>query len=413
MPRSEKVTFTGALGDTLAARLEVPDGAPAAWAMFAHCFSCSKNIRAATRIAACLAAQGIGVLRFDFTGLGASEGDFANTNFSSNLGDLEAAATYMRDNHGAVSLLVGHSLGGAAVLAVAERLPEVKAVATIGAPADADHVTHLFADSVPEIEQRGEAEVDLGGRPFRIKRQFLDDIRAQKLTESVTGLGRALLVLHAPRDDTVGIENATRLFAPARHPKSFVSLDDADHWLSRGADADYAAAIIAAWASRYAGAATRGEVAVPVAPPGSVVVSETGSGPFAEVISVGGRHVLRADEPQGYGGDDSGPSPYDFLLAALGACKVMTMRMYANRKGFALRHAAATLKHDKIHAEDCAECETKDGKVDQIAVEIAIDGDLSEEDRRRIFDIAERCPVHRTLNAEVVIQARLADDGAS
>ena len=408
--QSEKITFKGASGDALAARLDLPEGELMAYALWAHCFSCTKDIFAASRVAQGLTARGIAVFRFDFTGLGASEGDFANTNFSSNVGDLVAAADYMRNNLAAPKLLIGHSLGGAAVLVAASKVKEAVAVITIGAPADPAHVAKHFQKERAEIVAKGEAEVLLVGRPFRIKKQFLDDIENTKLERAIGGMRKALLVFHSPIDAIVSIDNAGRIFQAAKHPKSFVSLDDADHLLSRKADAVYVADVIAAWAARYlgtAGAAAEMVATLPAAAPGTVVVAETGTGKFANAVSVGGRHALKADEPVEQGGTDTGPSPYDYVLAGLGACKAMTMRLYAERKGIPMTRARVTLRHDKIHAEDCADCETKQGMIDRIDVEISIDGVIDEATRKRIAEIAERCPVHRTLTNEIKIESRL------
>lgn len=405
-PRSEKVTFTGTGGDQLAAKLDLPAGEPAAYALWAHCFSCTKDIFAASRVASGLTAHGIAVLRFDFTGLGASEGDFANTNFSSNVGDLVAAVDHLREHFEAPRMLIGHSLGGAAVLAAASQAPEAEAVCTIGAPADPAHVAHNFAAARPEIEARGEAEVLLAGRPFRIKKQFLEDIESQKLEQDIAGMRKALLVFHSPIDNTVGIENAGSIFQAAKHPKSFVSLDKADHLLSRKEDAAYVADVIAAWAARYiTTTATAPALPAPNAQPGTVVVAETGQGRFANAVSIGGRHAMLADEPESYGGTDTGPTPYELLMAGLGACKTMTMRMYAQRNRYPMEQARVTLKHDKIHAEDCAECETEDGRIDRIEVEVEVIGDMDEEIRQKIAHIASRCPVHKTLQSEVVIKS--------
>ncbi|NQU62562.1 MAG: OsmC family protein [Rhodospirillales bacterium] len=407
-PKSEKITFAGADGTPLAARLDLPEGKPQAYAIWAHCFSCTKDIFAASRVAAGLTARGIAVFRFDFTGLGASEGDFANTNFSSNVGDLVCAANHLRENFEAPKMLIGHSLGGAAVLAAASKVPEAEAVCTIGAPADPAHVAHLFQDARAEIEEKGEAEVLLVGRPFRIKKQFLEDIEGQKLEHDIATMKKALLVFHSPIDATVGIENAARIFQAAKHPKSFVSLDDADHLLSRKQDAAYVADVLAAWAARYicSGETEKAAASAVNAEPGTVVVTETGQGKFANTVSVGGRHSLLADEPADYGGTDTGPTPYDLVLAGLGACKTMTMRLYAERKGFPLERTQVTLKHNKIHADDCATCESKEGRIDSIEAEIEVFGDMDAETRRKIAAIAEKCPVHRTLQSEVVIESR-------
>ena len=405
---SEKFSFTGTDGQHLAARLERPRGRAHAVALFAHCFTCTKDIFAASRIAGGLAARGIAVLRFDFTGLGHSEGEFANTNFSSNVDDLVVAADHLRSAYEAPKIVIGHSLGGAAILAAAGRIPEAVAVATIGAPAEPAHVEHLFQAARPEIEARGEAEVLLAGRPFTIKKQFLEDIAATRLEAAIASLRKALLVFHAPRDATVGIENAGRIFAAAKHPKSFVSLDDADHLLSRHEDAAYVAEVLAAWAGRYLG---RTDEEPLTAAPGTVVVQETGEGKFTQRIAAGG-HRLRADEPESFGGDDSGPGPYDLVLAGLGACTSMTLRLYAERKGWPMSRVTVTLSHEKIHAEDCADCETRSGGLDRIERRLSIEGELDDEQRARLVEIANKCPVHRTLESEVVVATSLDDRAA-
>lgn len=397
------IHFPGALGTPLAARLDLPAEPPRAYALFAHCFTCSKESLAATRIGAALTARGFGVLRFDFTGLGGSGGDFANTNFSSNVADLVAAANWLRSAHQAPAILIGHSLGGAAVLAAAHEIPEAVAVATIGAPFEPAHVQHLLGDAAPAINANGEAAVSLAGRTFNIRKQFLDDLAQQNNQPRIAALRKALLILHSPRDTYVNIDNAAQIFMAAKHPKSFVSLDSADHLLTNKADALYVADVLAAWASRYVKAAD-----VPAsAAPGVVSVSETREGKFTQSVRVGAHH-LRADEPASVGGDDSGFTPYDLLLAGLGACTSMTLRMYADQKKWPLEHVSVRLSHQKIHAQDCAECETREGKVDRIEREIEITGDLDEAQRTRLMEIADKCPVHRTLHAEVSIVTRRA-----
>lgn len=402
--RTEKIQFTGSLGETLAARLDLPAGRPRAYALFAHCFTCSKDIFAAARIAGALTAHGIATLRFDFTGLGASGGEFANTNFSSNVQDLLAAAQYLRDNHEAPKILIGHSLGGAAVLAAAAQAPEAVAVATIGAPADPAHVAENFACDLDRIEAEGEAAVTLAGRQFTIQKQFLDDIAAQPMKEAIGQMRKALIVFHSPRDEIVDIGNAAEIYMAAKHPKSFISLDDADHLLTRKEDASYVAGVLAAWVDRYlpgegAREPARGEA-------GEVVVSENGIGKLSQDIIIG-PHVLAADEPESVGGADTGPTPYQLLSGALGACTTMTMRLYADRKEWPLERAAVTIRHDKIHAKDCEECETREGKVDEFVREIKLTGPLDDEQRRRLLEIAEKCPVHRTLHSEVTVTTRL------
>ena len=404
---SEKLEFTGHGGDALAARFDLPDGPVKAVALFAHCFTCSKDIPAARRIAARLAGLGIAVLRFDFTGLGHSQGEFANTHFSSNVADLVAAARHLEGMGKAPALLIGHSLGGAAVLAAAAEIPSAKAVVTIGAPADPAHVIHNFGCKIEEITEKGEAEVALAGRSFTIRRAFLDDISAARLTPAIAGLKRALLVLHGPRDQTVGIENAGEIFAAARHPKSFVTLDGADHLLSRAEDAEYAAEVIAAGARRYLnlkdGPAPAG------APEGIVRVSEADPAGFLQDVAVWPKHHLLADEPATYGGTDAGPGPYQLLSAGLGACTSMTVRMYARRKGWPLEHIAVDISHDKIHAQDCADCPDQTAKIDVFQRTISLDGPLDADQRARLLAIADRCPVHRTLEGTIRVETVLAE----
>jgi putative redox protein len=404
---AQRFDFPNAAGQNLAALLDVPPGAPRAYALFAHCFTCGKDIQAARRIAEALTALGIAVLRFDFTGLGASEGEFANTTFSSNVGDLIAAADALRRTKRAPAILIGHSLGGAAVLAAAGAVPEARAVATIAAPSDPAHVTGLIKDHLDAINTRGEVEVTLAGRPFRIRREFLADVAEQKLTARIADLRKALLIFHSPTDEIVSIDNASRIFAAARHPKSFVSLAGADHLLSRRSDANYVANVIHAWAERYLDAP---EVAArPSTPPPSqagedrVVVRETRQGKFQQEVTVG-RHRFLADEPTAVGGLDSGPGPYDLLLAGLGACTAMTLRLYAERKALPLDRVTVALKHSRIHAEDCADCETKEGMLDRIDRAIALAGNLDGEQRKRLIEIADKCPVHRTLTSEIEIR---------
>jgi uncharacterized OsmC-like protein/fermentation-respiration switch protein FrsA (DUF1100 family) len=405
---TERFQFTGEGGHQLSAALELPDGEPAAFALFAHCFTCGKDTLAAKRISVALAAKGIAVLRFDFTGLGSSEGDFANSTFSSNVADLVHAADHLRATRRAPSILIGHSLGGAAILAAAAQIPEAKAVATIAAPSDPAHVTGLFKQHIDDIRTRGEIEVSLAGRPFRIKREFLDDIGEHELIKDVTGLHKALLVMHSPVDDTVGIDNATKLFVSARHPKSFVSLDHADHLLTKPADALYAADVITAWASRYIETAKPAKAIDLPEAPRLVVVQETRKSKFNQIISVG-PHRLTADEPVAAGGEDAGPGPYDFLLAGLGACTSMTMRLYADRKSLPLDRVTVTLKHSKIHAKDCDECETREGMLDQIERNIAMDGGLDADQRKKLLEIADKCPVHRTLTSEIRIVTKAVE----
>lgn len=400
--KREQIEFSGHSGATLAARLDLPEGPVRAAAIFAHCFTCSKDIPAARRIAGRLAARGIAVLRFDFTGLGHSGGEFASTNFSSNVQDLVRAAEVMAERGLAPQLLVGHSLGGAAVIMAAGDIPQSRAVVTIGAPFDPSHVAHHFDGKLEQIRSRGEAMVSLGGREFLIRKQFLDDISATRLTERLAQLRRALLVLHSPHDEVVGIENASQIFLAAKHPKSFVTLDDADHMLSREQDAEYAAEVISSWATRYLDMAP--EPVTRTAPEGVVRVSEVSPDGFRQDVVVAGKHQLIADEPQSVGGTDMGPSPYQLVAAGLGACTTMTIRMYARRKGIPLEHVAVDVSHDKVHAEECAQCETRPGKLDVFRRAIRLEGDLSPDQRAALAEIADKCPVHRTLSERSVIE---------
>jgi uncharacterized OsmC-like protein/fermentation-respiration switch protein FrsA (DUF1100 family) len=405
---TERFQFTGEGGHQLAAALDLPEQEPLAYALFAHCFTCGKDVLAARRIAVALAAKGIAVLRFDFTGLGSSEGDFANSTFTSNVADLVRAADHLRETRKGPAILIGHSLGGAAVLAAAGQIPEAKAVVTIAAPSDPAHVTGLFKDRIEDIRRHGKVEVSLAGRPFHIRREFLDDVAEHNLMDHVTRLHKALLIMHAPTDDIVGIDNATRIFVAAKHPKSFVSLAGADHLLSERRDAAYVADVIAAWATRYLDDVVSDEAADPGKAPRSVVVQETRNSKFQQTVAVG-PHRMLADEPVAAGGEDTGPGPYDFLLAGLGACTSMTMRLYADRKSLPLERVTVTLSHSKIHAEDCAECETRAGMLDQIDRVIAMEGALDAEQRRKLMEIADKCPVHRTLTSEIHIVTRPAD----
>ncbi|TKW79904.1 MAG: OsmC family protein [Bradyrhizobium icense] len=402
---TERFQFAGTGGHQIAAALDLPDGAISAYALFAHCFTCSKDVLAAKRIAAALSARGIAVLRFDFTGLGSSEGDFANSTFSSNVADLVLAANHLRQTRKAPAILIGHSLGGAAILAAAGQIPEAKAVVTIAAPSDPAHVTGLFRENIENIRNQGEVEVSLAGRPFRIKREFVDDVTERKLTNDIAKLYKALLVMHSPTDDTVGIDNATHIFVAAKHPKSFVSLAGADHLLSQRRDSVYVADVIAAWAERYVEPAPAETPADLGMTPRRVVVQETRASKFQQAVTVGPHH-LTADEPVAAGGQDSGPGPYDFLLTGLGACTSMTMRMYADRKSLPLERVTVTLKHSKIYAKDCEECETREGMLDQIERDIAIEGALDDEQRKKLMEIADKCPVHRTLHSEIRIVTR-------
>ncbi len=402
------VTFRNSDGHQLKGLLDIPDSANSftPFALFAHCFTCSKNIRAAEHIARALTQVGIAVLRFDFAGLGESEGDFADTNFSSNVNDLLAASEYLATNYSAPVLLIGHSLGGTAILRAAADIKDAKAVVTIGSPARASHVSAMLASSRAEIERIGEATVELGGRPFTVKQQFLDDIEQQNLPESIATLRKALLIMHAPLDNIVEIENAGELFAHAKHPKSFVSLDKADHLLSRREDSLYAGRVIAEWASQYV------QIPIPatevILSDGIETVAKTGAiGYRTEVISAG--HRMLADEPASVGGSNLGPTPYGLLASALASCTTMTLRMYADRKKLDLKSVSVSVTHAKIHATDCGDCESSSGRIDEFQRELTLEGELTDEQRQRLLEIADMCPVHRTLHGEVKVRTNLVD----
>lgn len=400
---TERITFPGHNGAALAARLDLPDGPHLATALFAHCFTCGKDIPAARRISARLSSMGIAVLRFDFTGLGHSAGEFSNTSFTSNVDDLIAASAYLAARSMPPSLLIGHSLGGAAVLKAAAQMENIKAVATLGAPFDPGHVTHNFADALPEIMEKGVAEVSLGGRPFRIGKGFVEDVARDVLSPSIADLNAALLVLHAPRDEIVSIDNASQIFLAAKHPKSFVTLDSADHLITRGEDAEYAADVIATWARRYI--ALTPPAPPPGAPEGVLRISEADPGGYLTDITSSDGHHLLADEPLAYGGTNRGLSPYGFLSAGLGACTSMTIRMYARRKGWPLTHVSVDVNHNKVHAQDA---ETAVGeKIDTWRRRITLSGALDEDQRARLLEIADKCPVHRTLERSSTVITEL------
>ena len=404
MPERRKFEFEGSTGDNLAALLEVPDQPPIATALFAHCFTCGKDIAAASRISRALVKRGYAVMRFDFTGLGNSDGDFGNTNFSSNVSDLVAAANHLRSEDMAPAILIGHSLGGTAVLNAAHHIPECKGVVTIGSPADAQHVSAQFSCDIENIEKNGEATVDLAGRKFLIKKQFLDDINKTSINH-IGKLKAAILVMHSPIDTTVNISQAERIYKAAHHPKSFVSLDDANHLLTRASDADYVADIISAWAMRIARndtAATRPKVEA-----GEIIVSERDRKFMLDVYS--DTHQWMADEPVRVGGKNTGPDPYEHLLASVGTCTAMTIRMYASRKQWPLDNAVVTLRHSREHMTDCEGCEETPMKLDIIERDIKLEGDLNEEQRNRLMEIADKCPVHRTLTGQLEIRTRGVD----
>jgi len=406
-----RLEFPNADGHRLAGLLEMPPAGlqTVRYALFAHCFTCGKDIAAASRISRAMASRGIAVLRFDFTGLGNSDGDFANTNFSSNVEDLLAAARALEKQYQAPSLLIGHSLGGAAVLAAAQQLDSVEAVATIGAPATAGHVKHLFSSAQAELQTAGEAEVKIGSRSFQIKRQLLDDLERYGDASHLGRLNRALLVFHSPIDQIVSIDEAARIYQAAKHPKSFISLDKADHLLSNREDAEYVAETLVAWASRYLDLNRhefeRNHGTAPAVSDGEVLVTELDKQFLRGLFTPS--HQAMSDEPKSVGGMNLGPSPYDLLLMALGSCTSMTLRMYANRKQLDLQDIEVRLRHDRIHADDCNACTDKSSKIERISRTLTLRGDLSDVERKRLLEIADRCPVHRTLESDPQIVTEL------
>ncbi len=404
---TRKIQFENDAGHKLSGLLDQPvDDEPIAYALFAHCFTCSKDYKGVARVSRALAAEGVAVLRFDFTGLGESEGDFADTTFSSNVSDLVAAADFLKREFEAPKILVGHSLGGAAVLQAAARIPSATAVATIASPSSTDHLAGLIRSSSAEIDRVGEAEVEIAGRPFRIRKEFLDDLSATNMRDAIAGLGRALMVFHSPRDTTVGIDHAMEIFQAARQPKSFISLDRADHLLSGADDARYVGSMIAAWARRFLGAPQEERK---VASPGdNRVVVRTEKGYRTEILANG--HPSLADEPLRVGGTNAGPTPYELLTSALGACTSITLRMYADRKGWPLDAVEVRLRHEKVHCDDCAGVEGPGGRIDRFTREIQLEGALDEEQRQRMLQIADRCPVHRTLEKPALVTTTLKEN---
>ena len=405
--RRIKVEFPGSDGLLIAGLLEMPSENPQAFALFAHCFTCGKDVVAASRIARSLVAKGYAVLRFDFTGLGSSEGDFANSSFSSNTADLIHAADYLGEHYRAPALLIGHSLGGAAVLAAAHAIPSAVGVVTIGAPVDPGHVTKQFSCDIEAIERDGIAEVSLAGRPFTIKKQFLDDLAGQNQVEKIKNLKKALLVFHSPVDVTVSINEAEKIYRTAKHPKSFVSLDDADHLLTRAADAEYVAATIAAWSTRFIADTEIIEQQMTTLNRGQLLVTEKNKQFTRTVMS--DTHTWLADEPTSVGGGDLGPDPYDHLLAALGTCTSMTIRMYANRKNIPLDDVSVELSHSREHLQDCEDCDTEPRKIEVLQKYVTLKGELSDQQRQRLLEIADKCPVHRTLHSELEVRTELVD----
>lgn len=402
---SEKISFENNSGEKLSAQIEFPiDQKPHNFVIFAHCFTCNKNFKAVRYIAKSLAAEGFGVLTLDFTGLGESEGDFAETTFSSSVDDLICAANYLKENHKAPTVVIGHSLGGSAVILSARLISEIKAVVTIGAPSEPQHVKHLLKSGIQEIREKGVAKVSIGGRPFSVKKEFIDDLENQDLLAIVKSLRKSFLFLHSPQDSIVGVENAAALYQSAHHPKSFLSLDGADHLLSNERDASYAGDVIASWAKRYIEMPEVKELSTR----SHIVAYLATEEKFTTQIKAD-QHCLIADEPIGFGGNDFGPSPYQLVASGLAACTVMTLRMYASHKNWDLKEVYCHVRHDKTHIEDCGDCENPMAKIDKFTRELEIIGELDNAQKQRLLEIADKCPVHRTLEGKVHIETVLND----
>lgn len=397
----QRVNFESRHGHRLAGIVHIPDTKEVvAYALFAHCFTCTKNINSATNIADALSQTGIATLRFDFTGLGASKGDFADSSFTTNIEDLIDAAAFLEQKYQAPQLIVGHSLGGTAILAAAKNIPSAKAIASIGSPASPEHILHLLESNLESIEQQGSAKVDLAGRAFTFKQEFVDDVRKHSI--DYKRLGKALMVMHSPIDDTVSIDQAGLIFSYAMHPKSFVTLDNADHLLTKSEDSQYAGKVLASWAMRYIE-----PLEIAHATNDGVVVSAKTAQGFLCNINANG-HALIADEPKAAGGTNLGPSPYDYLASALGTCTAMTLNMYARHKKLDVVDVSVKVEHNRIHADDCVDCEKQQGQIDVFTRTISIEGNLDEAQSKRMLQIADRCPVHKTLENEIKIETALA-----
>ena len=399
--KKEKIYFDGSNGDQLAASIHFPaEDYPHNYVIFAHCFTCNKNLNAVRNIILEMTKEGFAVLSFDFTGLGESEGEFADTNFSSNVTDLLKAASYLTENHKAPSMLIGHSLGGAAVLMAAAKLDTVKTVATIGAPAQPDHIMHLLESKLREIKDKGEAKVNIGGRPFMIKKQFLDDLRNKQSLKNIALLRKSILILHSPQDQTVDISHAATIYEKAHHPKSFISLDGADHLLSKKEDSLYAGAVIASWANRYMNKANRKKISTDAQ---TVAFIGSKEEKYTTQIVAEGHHLV-ADEPESVGGNNFGTSPYGLLTSALASCTAITLRMYANRKKWDLQEVLVHVDQEQRYEEDSENCESKEGKITFFKRSIEMTGDLDEKQRKRLLEIADKCPVHKTLESNIKVE---------
>ena len=405
--KSTRLKIENRKGLILNANLELPaNQKPNYYAIFAHCFTCSSSLGAVRNISRALTNDGFGVLRFDFTGLGRSEGQFTDSHFSANVEDLIDVHNYMSNNFSAPGLLVGHSLGGAAVLVAASQIETVKAVATVGAPANVSHVKHLFSHGIEAVKEKGEVEINIGGRPFKINQDFIEAFDNTDLPSIVKQLRKPLLIMHSPFDKIVGVENAQELYHNAHHPKSFVSLDDADHLLTEEKDSKYVGDIIGTWAKRYFPKVenimleTEGEQLV-----GHLNILEDN---FTTSIQTK-NHTLIADEPASIGGSDFGPSPYEYLNAGLAACTVMTLKMYAERKKWDLQEVFVYISHSRVHSNDLNVSVDKSKYLDHISKKLKFVGNLDIQQKERLKEIASRCPVHKTIASQVVFNTQIIE----
>jgi uncharacterized OsmC-like protein/alpha/beta superfamily hydrolase len=390
---NKKVSFKNRYGETLEGVMDLPfTESIYAYAVFAHCFTCGKNLFAASQISRSLALKGIAVLRFDFTGVGESEGAFEDTNFTTNVTDIEDAAKYLEENYEAPSLAIGHSLGGAAVLFSAQKIPSIEAIVTIAAPSSPDHIVHLFRNSKEEINKEGQATMMIGGREVTIKKQFIEDVKSLSMQDLLRDLHKPILIMHSPSDSVVAINNAAEIYTSANHPKSFVSIDGADHLVKKQKDAEYVSSIIASWATRYLEPKATAQSE-------SQVDAWLNNDKFTTEV-VARNHSLIVDEPLGAGGNDLGPTPYELLSAALATCTAMTLKMYAERKKWELGGLKVMVAHGRNHAEDCKQCEDDSKLLENFKRTIVFDDAVDAEQQKRLLQIADRCPVHKTLSSK-------------
>tara|TARA_R110002073_G_scaffold279026_1_gene442947 strand:- start:206266 stop:207477 length:1212 start_codon:yes stop_codon:yes gene_type:complete len=401
---SRKINFKNKEGLVLEGNLDLPiDQKPLSYALFAHFFTGNKNFTAVRNISKALTKNRIAVMRFDFTGLGNSEGNFEDSNFSTNVNDLIAAANFLKENYESPKIIIGHSLGGAAGIFAANEIESIQAIVTIGAPSSPSHVEHLFKDHIEDIETDGEATFEISGRPFTIKKQYLEDIGSKNMEGLLKKSRKPILVLHSPQDKIVAIENAKEIYNAAHHPKSFISLDGANHLLTNKEDSFYVGSVVSSWARRYVQFIQEPELETD-----KQTVVRIGRTKYSTEIAARS-HAIIADEPKKYGGNDAGLTPYELLLASLGACTAMTLRMYADRKKWNLEEVLVHLEHFNQHAEDCVACEDTPTKIDKFVRTIELKGDLTTEEKERLLEIANKCPVHRTLENKIEIDTFLRD----